>query len=383
MIAAVLQGRIHKGMRRILCLGGALLLLSISVGDAAAVPDGPRLALVKWSLKPFRVELLTVDPSGSQPQKIVAGGRRGHSLPMPLEAPTWSPDGNLIAYSGVAGSFLGGPARTRIFIAAPDGSGIRPVPGTRGAFGPVFAPDGRTIAFSRVRQAGRLRMPARGDSSRSSAIAERPAMAARTSSPYRSTAVWMTDLASGVSRRLTPWRDGLEIVPTSFSPDGAVLLVTRKTGRQADPEIVALHMDGSAASVLASKATDGVYSPDGTRIAFARLQRTVSKDSAGGKVTGTLTDLFVIGADGSESWRLTDSPASFEIWPSWDPSGERLAYTRLNIRSEAGFLGFGDAVMEVNADGSCSTKILSRPWSAFYGPTWQPGAGREAGRIAC
>lgn len=39
--------------------------------------------------------------------------------------------------------------------------------------------------------------------------------------------------------------------------------------------------------------------------------------------------------------------------------------------------------MQINADGTCEAEILSAPHIAFYGPTWQPGPGREAGRIEC
>jgi hypothetical protein len=46
-------------------------------------------------------------------------------------------------------------------------------------------------------------------------------------------------------------------------------------------------------------------------------------------------------------------------------------------------LGLGDAVMEINADGSCATKVLFAPKNAFLSPVWQPGPGREAGPIAC
>jgi hypothetical protein len=45
--------------------------------------------------------------------------------------------------------------------------------------------------------------------------------------------------------------------------------------------------------------------------------------------------------------------------------------------------------MQVNADGTCPSRISApvlRPndhWVAFDFPVWQPGPGREAGRIAC
>jgi len=50
---------------------------------------------------------------------------------------------------------------------------------------------------------------------------------------------------------------------------------------------------------------------------------------------------------------------------------------------EARFLFAGDSIMEINADGSCRTKVLSVPKVTLFGATWQPGPGREAGPIAC
>jgi hypothetical protein len=61
-----------------------------------------------------------------------------------------------------------------------------------------------------------------------------------------------------------------------------------------------------------------------------------------------------------------------------------LAFIRLaRPLTERTVFGFGDAVMEINADGSCPTKILSAPGVAFLSPVWQPGPGREAGPIVC
>lgn len=40
------------------------------------------------------------------------------------------------------------------------------------------------------------------------------------------------------------------------------------------------------------------------------------------------SDLFTIGADGSGLRRLTNTRCQAEAYPSWDPSGERLAFVR-------------------------------------------------------
>jgi hypothetical protein len=47
-------------------------------------------------------------------------------------------------------------------------------------------------------------------------------------------------------------------------------------------------------------------------------------------------------------------------------------------------LGYGSAVMQVNADGSCLGVVLRSSLDvAFFGVAWQPGPGRQAGRIEC
>jgi TolB protein len=361
----------------LLSVCAAVLLLvaasgAVTSAAASAVPAGPRLAVVKWTLEPFALQVLTVNPSGSEAQQIAIGSRQGHPVPMPLDAPSWSPDGNLIAFEGVMGKLLSPQSQSEIFIAAPDGSGIRPVPGTRGGRDPIFSPDGRTIAFSRERHS----VPS--NSARLAMV--------QASAGYRSTAVWAVDLETGASRRLTPWRNGLSNVPTSFSPDGSVLAIARQGGERASPEVVGLHMDGSGVTVLARDATDGVYSPDGSKMALIRVhRRPLGHPARGATATSfeTTTDLFVMKTDGSESRRLTRTVRDFEVWPTWDPSGERLAYARFHSGSELAFLGFGDAIVEINADGSCPKKILSGRLAAFYGPAWQPGASRGAGRIIC
>jgi dipeptidyl aminopeptidase/acylaminoacyl peptidase len=145
-------------------------------------------------------------------------------------------------------------------------------------------------------------------------------------------------------------------------------------------------LDGSGSVVLARDATDGVYSPDGAEIAFLRVHEySQAHRSRGGPAMArveTTTDLFAMKADGSQPRQLTATPGKLELWPSWDPSGQRLAFARLR-GGLLGLLGFGDSIVEMNADGTCSGTVLASRNLAFYGPTWQPGPGREAGRIDC
>jgi Tol biopolymer transport system component len=344
-----------------------VFVLSAANAQATA-PEGPRLAFVRFAIEPPALEVLTSDSSGLQRQTVAGGSRRARPLPAPLDAPSWSPEGSLIAFSALPEGISSKGSRTEIFVVGADGSGLREVAGTAGGLDPVFAPDGHTIAFSRSRE--RKRGTGHGGEK----------------TVYESTTTWLADLNGAAPRRLTPWRNRLRISPTSFSPDGAVLALARTGGRRF-PELLAMHLDGSGSAVLARDATGGVYSPDGGEIAFLRLhERSRAHRSHGGRATAsveTTTDLYAMKADGSESRQLTATPGKLELWPSWDPSGQRLAFAQLRGGGLFGLIGFGDSIVEMNADGTCPRTVLASRNLAFYGPTWQPGPGREAGRIDC
>lgn len=43
----------------------------------------------------------------------------------------------------------------------------------------------------------------------------------------------------------------------------------------------------------------------------------------------------------------------------------------------------GDALMAINADGTCLKRVYTDRETTLYAATWQPGPGREAGPILC
>jgi Tol biopolymer transport system component len=171
------------------------------------------------------------------------------------------------------------------------------------------------------------------------------------------------------------------MVPGSFSPDGSTLLATRFVGRRQE-EIVAVRLSTGEVETVLRGAGGPVYSPDGTRFALLRWRPLRRRDG-----TRTVSsDLFTIRADGSGLRRLTNTRYQDEVYPSWDPSGERLAFVRYLpelVESELGEIGVGASVMQMNTDGTCPREILEPSFIAIYGAAWQPGPGREAGRIAC
>lgn len=309
---------------RALAAAALALLLAAGVASAAA-PPGPRLAVVKETWSPRRITLLTVDPSGRRPQRI-AGGQENDGPLWGFGSLSWRPDGGEVAFTGV----------TSFFLARADGRGTEAI-NAAGAEDPVFAPDGHTVAFTR-----------RGD---------------------RGLSIWTIDLTTWEQRQLTPQRRGLEYVASSFSPDGTTLLATRvdnHRGGKAEP--VALHLGTGSVTRLLADGLRPVYSPDGSKIA---LFRKVGKRE--------VNDLFVLDTLTGALRRLTRTSPGYELFASWDPSGERIAFARFRGRH----FGWANSILEINADGTCETEILAQRRTVFYAPTWQPGVGREAGPISC
>jgi dipeptidyl aminopeptidase/acylaminoacyl peptidase len=338
-------------MWRQFVLGGMMIVLAACAAGAAsaAAPEGPRLAVIKWDLFEGRYELETIDRTGALPLRLAGGGERKRPLPEIFEAPTWSPDGSKIAFVGVARSLESGLRGDRLYVVGADGRGLKPLFGTHGSDSPAFAPDGNSIAFTRARRRG--------------------------------ASIWLASLEGGVPKRITPARRGLYMLPGSFSPDGSTLLATRFTRRRKE-EIVAVHLSTGEVETVLRGAGEPVYSPDGARFALLRWRPLRRRDG-----TRTVSsDLFTARADGSGLRRLTHTRYQEEAYPSWDPSGERLAFVRYlpeTVESEFVEAGLGASVMQMNADGTCPRQILEPSIVAIYGAAWQPGPGREAGRIKC
>jgi Tol biopolymer transport system component len=353
-------------IRRKLGLGGALLLLGLSSGAAGATAaEGPRLAYGQWGPGVFSVSLLSVDPLAASSVPIFRGHRQKRPTPLPFDSISWLPDGSAVAFTGLTGSFSGdGPSGSRIFLIGAEGGTPWGVAGTEGGMNPVVSPDGRSVAFVRTRERAQVtRRPREGSE--------------------RAVSTWIVSLSGGAPRQLTPWRYGLEAIPSSFSPDGRTIAVTRVRNRR-QVDVLALDVGSGGSTVVLQGAAQATFSPDGTEIAYLREGRRYEERRGNTTWTGWETDLFVRSLDGSRLARLTRTPRKVEAWPAWDPSGERLAFIQFgNTRNFIYTLGMGDSIVQINPDGTCRTKTLSWPDAALFGPAWQPGPGREAGRIAC
>ena len=213
----------------------------------------------------------------------------------------------------------------RLYRVREDGSGLRSLTPSMQAFSGDWSPDGSKIVFGAP--AGVFVMNADGSA---------PA-------------------ALGVNGGLPRW-----------SPDGRMILYN------AGGAITAMRADGTGATTLA-EGGNATWSPDGTRIAFDRVDRS--------RCVADLfcpSALYTMAADGSDVTPLaTAANASDQLKaPAWSPDGTRIAYTR-----SCCFLGPNvNGVYVMDAQGGPGQRVYQG--TVRGGPVWSPDGRALAVAIA-
>ncbi len=201
--------------------------------------------------------------------------------------------------------------------------------------------------------------------------------------------LWAISPRGGDLRRITPTVRGSTDTAGSFTPDGTRLLFARATCEPVDGDscgrrssvVMISRADGSDERKLVERAADPVVSPNGTRLAF------VSDRDGNGALTYAdrvvpANELYVADLDGTDPRRLTRTDGKNEAAPSWLPGGARIAFQRGVAFDNAQATG----VYQVNADGTCELEILSglRRQRWYASPAWRPGVSRRGeGRLRC
>ena len=307
------------------------------------MPQRPRRAVLACSI--VAVLLLTIIgalPAGAAPpdRLIVFDSDRGGQVDLwtmrtdstglarltndkvPDELAEWSPNRKQIAWTrGGEESPTG-----EIWVMNADGTGRRQV--TSNAFSDnavSWSPDGRQLAYRSIRDGN-----------------------------YD---IYVIGVDGTNERRLTtvPGRD---FVP-DWSPDGTRITFTRiRDGVSAIYTMSST--DGSDVRQLTDDSLGAglsVYSPDGSRIAFA--------DNFAGPGE---KDVWVMNADGSGLRQVTDT-ADLELPRSWSPDGTRVAAEFARVTSTA--VGKGDIAVVTVATGA-TVNLTDTNGVTEDGPDWQP-----------
>jgi Tol biopolymer transport system component len=348
-------------MRSLLLACVVLALLVLAPEVAAQSQPGPRLAFTRFWAKPKdpnnllkgireRSKLVTTDPSGGQRQVVVS--RR--SL---IEGASWSADGSFLTFSG-------GPSNN-IFVAEADGSGLRRLTDVNATGSPIFSADGQTILFARAN----------------------PDIESRglVSFAFPDSSIWRVGLGGGQAVPVTRPSNTVSDVPGSVSPANGEVAVSHVIcdGPSCEYSVRSLSATGGTETVLVNQASDPAFSPDGRELAFVSYRdRNWPTHPHSGRLVLPFAELYVLDLASGVARRLTSTRHVDEAVPSWDPSGQRIAFAADRTR--------GSSLIEINADGSCRTQLVavrnkksSDKFVAVSDPVWQPGSDRGAGRIAC
>jgi Tol biopolymer transport system component len=326
----------------------AVLVAGLAGGPAPAreAPPGPRLAFTKDTHRPGDGdEVLSVEAGGGAPFHLAGGGKSLMQLPIDWTSKvTWSRDGERFAFAGAPPQ----AGRFGIYVGDADGADVHLVP--RSTFfhflgAPIMSPDGRSVVI----------------------------LLADHGFSY---AYFALPVDGGNLRRLTPSGEEMDF-PSSFSPDGRSLGVTRELPGESQAASIAL--DTGKVTILAHHASEPVFAADGTVLAVRNHQPSIGE---GGDVTDlTSSDLLLIRPGSGPETVITVKGGL--AWPTMDPSGSRIAFTRLEGQTTPVLSSRANAIEEVNVDGTCPTTIVAKGSETFAGTSWQPGPGRGAGPLSC
>ena len=139
--------------------------------------------------------------------------------------------------------------------------------------------------------------------------------------------VYAVNLSTGETRNLLNNTAGIRGFATDWLLDGSLVLMNVYGTPVRGFQIATIHADGSDLRVLTTDQYDHLgpqWSPDGKRIAFWGPRSAISP---------TLPEIWTMAADGSQLTRLTDQnetnlPSHAAVW---SPDGSELAFARLNI----------------------------------------------------
>ncbi len=265
-----------------------------------------RIAYVSLTGQPpmQRYQLIVADADGENPRVILES-------PRPIMSPTWSADGQWIAYVSFENRL------SAVYVQQLNTGQRRLVSARAGVNdAPAFSPDGRQLALTLSGSGGNLD-------------------------------IWLLDLAT---QRLTRLTDDPSIdTEPAWSPDGRSIYFT--SDRAGGPQIYKLDVDNPSRveriTFGSSYDAHPVVSPDGKRIAFITLDGSDYRIAVQDLASGTVTVV---------------SHGHLDQSPSFAPNGATIIYTSRD--------GDTDTLQTVSVDGQVTQRLSDQ--GGVREPVWGP-----------
>jgi hypothetical protein len=323
----------------LISVGGVVLLARVfglvQRPQPVAPTGGNAIAVVRGSDE--RRDIFLISPSGDELRRLTDGSGVN-------ELPSWSPDGDQIAF--IRGDPSGEPYG--VYVIGADGRGLAKISGEVLAeeSRPAWSPDGTRIAFSGYTAS---ELPVRDN--------------------FVQTDLYVVDVEGGRPTRIT----GGETIDRdpAWSPGGSRIIFVRSKGLRVEEDPTLEHIpqiyatdapDGSKVvrlTELPGSATHPAWAPDGSRIAF---------ESDG--------DIMVMNPDGSDVTRLAvlpspgagnaaPHPSYGNYEPSWSPDGTRIVFVSDRDGNRDLY------VMPATGTEDQAVRLTDSPEEEFH-PAWQP-----------
>jgi TolB protein len=159
-----------------------------------------------------------------------------------------------------------------------------------------------------------------------------------------------------------------DVITPAWSPDGTKIAFARYWPER-EEEVWVMDADGQNEKMLTNKGYSPCWSPDGRKIVFYSYRDAWS--------TWQSADIYVMDADGGNVERLTEPGPADDCHPAWSPDGKKIAFCSREEDDPT-------EIYVMDADGSSMKKLADTPeweWSLCWTPHSLSYAVEPAGKL--